>query len=126
MTLTDKYYKHKDELETLYKEMEDYILENCEKVTLESWNKNRFTIYPHMTKERKVFGGEIQHLFASKTLKEFFKNIKKPEGITKIEFTRDPSDGDFSVKFNGDAWTFLWEDNIVEYYEVVYECLNKK
>jgi len=51
-------------------------------------------------------------------------NLQSIDGIFK--FILDPHDGDFSVTFNEGPWSFIWNNNVLDYYMTIKNYLNNK
>lgn len=110
-------------------QMQLYVLENYDMVPLEVWNKSNFKIMHHTGNENLYFGKEDEYVkkWNIKSMEAHArKRWEKSFKINSIEFTLDEHDGDFSVKFNNLVWTFLWEEDIVEYYSVVKRFVDGK
>lgn len=111
-------------------QMEFFILENYKKIPLETWNNKTFEIYTHNSGKKMLFGKKDK--FESKwgNFKRFEelskKRYNKAIKIKEISFTLDMHDGDFSVKFNNDYWSFLGEQEVVNYYYTIKNYLNEK
>lgn len=111
-------------------QMQVYVLQNFEKIPLEIWNKGSFRIHPHLGKDYLRFGKEDVFTPRWTKVKRMMELEKKKYDnsikIESIKFTLDEIDGDFSVKFNNKDWTFLWEDDIIDYYYTIKNHLNEK
>lgn len=111
-----------------FAQMQLYILENYEKVPMEVWNDEWFKMTPHLGKDELCFGktDEFKSDWKIKSLQEHAKKRwEKSIKIESIEFTLDPHDGDFSVKFNKHYWTFLWDREVLDYYMTIKNYLKK-
>lgn len=110
-------------------QMQLYVLENYDLVPLEVWNKKSFRIMHHTGNENIYFGKEDEYV-KRWNIKSMEKHAKerweKSIKITSIKFTLDEHDGDFSVMFNDSIWTFLWDEDITDYYYIVKNFLNGK
>lgn len=125
-SLEDFYHYARQVKNGVIAQMQIFVLENYEKLPLEVWNKDNFKITPHTGKDVIYFGKKDTYTkkWNIKSLEEHAKKRwEKSIKIEKISFTLDEHDGDFSVKFNDSVWTFLWEDEIVEYYYTVKRFL---
>lgn len=108
--------------------MELYVLDNFDKVPLDVWNEYSFTMTPHTGQERLYFGKtESSKEFKNETLNKIFRERwEKSHKIESINFVLDEHDGDFSVDFNGGTWTFLWDDEVHDYYHVIKKYLKNE
>ena len=129
-SLEDFYWYSKKVKNGIIAQMQIYVLENFKKVPLEVWNKNNFTIHTHLGGEKLRFGKEDEfkgRWINSKTMQKLEReNYDKSIKIESINFVLDEMDGDFSVDFNSGAWSFIWEDDIVDYYYTIKNYLNDK
>ena len=108
-------------------QMQLYILENYEKVPLKEWNDRHLKIVPHTGKEALIFGktDEFKPTFGKISVLTKIQKSKwdRATKINSISFTLDEIDGDFSVKFNDSAWSFLWGEEVLIYYIVIKNVL---
>lgn len=127
--LLDYYYFVRNFEADLYFEMKQYILDNFEKVPIDVWNNYSFSIDPVFTADRLYFGKkdkfEAGYTKHAKVLKDYArKKWERSVKIDSISFVLDKIDGDFSVVFNGGPWSFLWGDDVVDYYKTIKNCID--
>jgi len=127
----EDFYRFSKQVENgIISQMQVYVLQNFEKVPLEIWNKSSFRIHTHLEKDYLRFGKE--DVFTPKwteirrMMEAEKKNYDKSIKIESIKFTLDEIDGDFSVKFNNKDWSFIFEDDILDYYYTIKNYLNEK
>lgn len=121
-SLEDFYHFSNQVRNGVFAQMQLYVLENYEKLPIEEWNKHSFKITHHLGKEETRFGkkDKFKHRWKIEAMMKMEKKIYDQSiKTTSISFTLDEHDGEFSVQFNEDCWSFLWEDEIVTYYYTI-------